>query len=108
MDTTYEFRSRSVGTKVTEEQFARYTQAAGATSLSEWVRAVLDAHLARAPFEQTLMEELWALRFIVLNGLPEIVSAAERPRVAGIILQLKNEADVRKAAKARVLLGETR
>jgi predicted RNA-binding Zn ribbon-like protein len=64
------FRRKSIGTKVSEEEYARLEALAGGRALSEWVREVLlrelDGRQAR-PAEQTLLAEVIALRTIVAN-----------------------------------------
>lgn len=61
------FRTKSIGTKVTEEEFARFEELAAAVgqSRAEWVRARLLAP-ATAGTEVVLAEVL-ALRSILLN-----------------------------------------
>jgi len=67
------FRRKSVGTKVSEEEYARLeTQAlAGGRVMSEWVREVLlrelDGRQAR-PADETVLGEVLALRTILLNA----------------------------------------
>ena len=59
-------RTKSVGTKVTPEEFARLEALAGGERLGEWVRdALLKA--AAPPFETVLLAEVLALRGILLN-----------------------------------------
>ena len=63
-------RPRSVGTKVTQEEFDRFQGCADARhlSLSEWCREVLSAASARPfPTEQAILGEVIALRTIVAN-----------------------------------------
>lgn len=64
------FRRKSIGTKVSEEEYAQLEALAGGRALSEWVREVLlrelDGRQAR-PAEQTLLVEVLALRTILLN-----------------------------------------
>ena len=63
-------RPRSVGTKVTQEEFDRLQGCADAKrlSLSEWCREVLLAASARPfPTEQAILGEVIALRTIVAN-----------------------------------------
>lgn len=63
-------RTRSVGTKITEEEFVRL-QACAATnrlSLSEWCREVLlVASTQGSPADQAILAEVIALRTIVAN-----------------------------------------
>lgn len=64
------FRRKSIGTKVSEEEYARLEALAGDRALGEWVREVLlrelDGGQAR-PAEQTVLAEVLALRTILLN-----------------------------------------
>jgi len=59
-------RTRAIGTKVTEEEYARIAALAGAQTISEWARAaLLDA--AAPASEPLVLAEVLALRAIVLN-----------------------------------------
>lgn len=65
-------RSHSIGTKVTEEEFARLEACAAARglSVSEWFRQVVLAaadNSLGSPREQTILAEVIALRTIVVN-----------------------------------------
>jgi len=64
------FRRKSIGTKVSEEEYARLEALAGGRAMSEWVREVLlrelDGRQAR-PADETLLAEVLALRTILLN-----------------------------------------
>jgi hypothetical protein len=59
-------RTKSIGTKVTDEEYARLEALAGAQTISEWVRAVL-LKAAAPSAEPILLAELLALRTILLN-----------------------------------------
>ena len=65
------FRRKSIGTKVSEEEYARLEALAGGRAMSEWVREVLlrelDGGQAR-PADETLLAEVLALRTILLNA----------------------------------------
>ena len=65
------FRRKSIGTKVSEEEYARLEALAGGRALGEWVREVLlrevDGRQAR-PADETLLAEVLALRTILLNA----------------------------------------
>jgi hypothetical protein len=72
-------RSRSVGTKVTEDEYHRLVAASQSRglNLSEWSReALLRATVADLPTaaEQTLLAELLALRTIVGNLMYQLTS----------------------------------
>jgi hypothetical protein len=64
------FRRKSIGTKVSEEEYAQLEALAGGRALGEWVREVLlrelDGRQAK-PAEETLLAEVLALRTILLN-----------------------------------------
>ena len=72
-------RTRTVSTKVTEDDYALFAQLAGDLSVGEWVRevllkAVLSERTAEA--HRTILGELLALRKILLN-LQFTVAAGE-------------------------------
>jgi hypothetical protein len=104
----YKKRMISVTAKVNENQYARLRAAAGEKSMAEWIRQVIEFELDRKPFEEQLLAELWALRYIVLNGLPAVAGESDRTAVSAVIFALKTEADEKKADKAKALLGLTR
>jgi hypothetical protein len=64
------FRRKSIGTKVSEEEYVRLEALAGGRALGEWVREVLlrelDGKQARSA-EETVLAEVLALRTILLN-----------------------------------------
>lgn len=61
-------RTKSIGTKVTPEEYARIQTLAGEQPMSEWVRAVLlKAAESPAGADSTVLAELLALRAILLN-----------------------------------------
>ena len=67
-------RTKSIGTKVTEEEYARLEALVGASgrNMSEWVRDVLLAGLESKAAEgtnATVLTELLGLRTILLNLL---------------------------------------
>ena len=59
-------RTKSIGTKVTDEEYARLEGLAGEQTISEWVRVVL-LKAAAPSAEPILLAELLALRTILLN-----------------------------------------
>jgi hypothetical protein len=75
-------RTRSVGTKLTEEEYRRLESKAAERGLTvgEWVREVLletgqgAKPPAASPTEQVLLAELIALRTIVLNLVYDLAS----------------------------------
>src|SRR5580658_7017401 len=74
-------RTRSVGTKISDEEYARLEASAAESGLTvgEWCREVLlkasgqPAPLA-TPTEETLLSELLALRTILLNLFYDVAS----------------------------------
>jgi hypothetical protein len=71
-------RTKSIGTKVTDDEYARLEALAGGQSLSEWTREILLKAAARQAAEQVVLAELLALRTIVLN-LHFAVATGEAP-----------------------------
>jgi len=64
------FRRKSIGTKVSEEEYARLEALAQGRTMSEWVREVLLGELEgkpARPAEETLLAEVLGLRTILLN-----------------------------------------
>jgi len=65
------FRRKSIGTKVSEEEYAQLEALAGGRAMSEWAREVLlrelDGRQAR-PADETLLADVLALRTILLNA----------------------------------------
>ena len=60
-------RTKSIGTKVTPEEYARIQTLAGEQPISEWVRAALLRAENASPFDSIVLAELLALRTILLN-----------------------------------------
>ncbi len=64
------FRRKSIGTKVSEEEYAQLKALAGGRAMSEWAREVLlrelEGQQAR-PADETVLAEVLALRTILLN-----------------------------------------
>ena len=74
-------RTRSVGTKISDEEYARLEASAAESGLTvgEWCREVLlkaSGHPAplATPTEETLLSELLALRTILLNLFYDVAS----------------------------------
>ena len=75
-----EKRTRSAGTKLTEGEYERLERAAQARGLKlgEWVREVLlEACEPASRAEQAVLEEVLALRTIVLNVVYELAAGEE-------------------------------
>ena len=65
------FRRKSIGTKVSEEEYAQLEALAGGRAMSEWVREVLLRELSgnqARPADETVLAEVLALRTILLNA----------------------------------------
>jgi hypothetical protein len=108
-------RTKSIGTKVSEEEFARLEQAAQKASktLGEWCREVMLGSANGQPANgnggnlgsEALMAEVVALRAILLNVL---FKQANGERLTSEEMQrLIDRADSDKFKKARERLGQT-
>jgi hypothetical protein len=91
-------RSKSVGTKVTEDEYARLVRLAQGQTLSEWVREVLLAMVTSRPADEVLLAEVLALRTIVLN-LHFALASGETP-TADAMKRLIERTDEEKMRKA--------
>lgn len=60
-------RTKSIGTKVTPEEYARIQSLVGDQPVSEWVRAVLLKAADPPATDATVLAEVLALRTILLN-----------------------------------------
>ena len=60
-------RTKSIGTKVTPEEYARIQALAGEQPVSEWVRAALLRATDASPTDSIVLAELLALRTILLS-----------------------------------------
>jgi hypothetical protein len=60
-------RTKSIGTKVTPDEYARIQALAGEQPVSEWVRAALLRASDASPTNSIVLAELLALRTILLN-----------------------------------------
>src|SRR5260370_38633196 len=60
-------RTKSISTKVTDEEYALFEALAGEQTISEWVRDVLLKATKPNTGEQTVLAEVLALRTIRLN-----------------------------------------
>lgn len=62
------FRTKSVSTKVSDEEYAQFEALAGGQTISEWTRDVLLKAAKPNTSEQIVLAELIALRTILLNA----------------------------------------
>jgi hypothetical protein len=60
-------RTKSISTKVTDEEYAQFEALAGGQTISEWARDVLLKATKANASEQTVLAEVLALRTILLN-----------------------------------------
>jgi len=91
-------RTKSISTKVTEEEYAQVEALASDQTISEWVRDALLKAAEPSPAEQTIVEELLALRMILINIL---FSFANREALTDAAMDdIINRADAGKSAKA--------
>ncbi len=91
-------RSKSISTKVTEEEYAQFEALAGDQTISEWTRDALLKAAKPTPAEQTIVAELLALRMILMNILFTIAS---REQLTSTDMdEIIKRADAGKLAKA--------
>lgn len=64
-------RNKSIGTKVSDDEYAALEKLAEARGLTlgEWLRELVLAELIAHPAEQTILGEILAMRAILLNAL---------------------------------------
>ncbi|HEV2112771.1 MAG TPA: hypothetical protein VGR50_01405 [Terriglobales bacterium] len=94
-------RTKSLGTKVTEEEYVRLAGLAEGRSLSEWAREVLLRAASEAPHrhaDEVLLAEVIGLRTILLNVLYRLVNGEKL--TAQEMQQLIERADGEKQKKA--------
>jgi hypothetical protein len=60
-------RTKSISTKVTDEEYSQFEALAGEQTISEWARNVLLNATKPNAREQTVLAEVLALRTILLN-----------------------------------------
>ena len=97
-------RTKSISTKVTDEEYAQFETLAGEQTISEWARDVLLKAAKPNAGEQTVLAEVLALRMILLN-LHFAVSQGQTP-TAEEMQKLIERADQNKLGKARQRLAE--
>ena len=91
-------RTKSISTKVTEEEYAQFEVRAGDQTISEWARETLLRAAKPSPAEQTIVAELLALRMILMNILFSI--ANREPLTSTAMDDIIKRADAGKLAKA--------
>ena len=97
-------RTKSISTKVTDEEYALFEALAGEQTISEWVRDVLLKATKPNTGEQTVLAEVLALRTILLNI--HFAVSQGRTLAAEEMQQLIERADQNKLSKARQRLAE--
>jgi hypothetical protein len=97
-------RTKSISTKVTDEEYAQFEALAGGQTISEWARDVLLQATKPNAGEQTVLAEVLALRTILLN-LHFAVSQGQT-LTAEEMQQFIVRADQNKLSKARQRLAE--
>jgi len=97
-------RTKSISTKVTDEEYAQFEALAGEQTISEWAREVLLKATKPNAGEQTLLAEVLALRTILLNL--HFAASQGQTVTAKEMQQLIERADQNKLSKARKRLAE--
>jgi hypothetical protein len=97
-------RTKSISTKVTDEEYAQLEALAGEQTISEWARDVLLKATKPNTDAQTILSEVLALRTILLN-MHFAVSQGQTP-TAEEMRELIQRADQDKLRKARERLAE--
>ncbi len=97
-------RTKSISTKVTDEEYAQFEALAGEQTISEWTRDVLLKATKPNAGEQTVLAELLALRTILLNM--HFAVSEGQTLTAEEMQQLIERADQNKLSKARQRLAE--
>ena len=97
-------RTRSISTKVTDEEYAQFEALAGEQTISEWARDVLLKATKPNAGEQTVLAEVLALRTILLNT--HFAISQGQTLTAEEMRQLIERADQNKLTKARERLAE--
>jgi len=98
------FRTKSISTKVTDEEYAQFEALAGEQTISEWAREVLLKATKPSAGEQTVLAEILALRTILLNV--HFAVSQGQTLTAQEMQQLIARADQNKLSKARQRLAE--
>jgi hypothetical protein len=99
------YRSRSITTKVTAEEYELLKGRAAPHTVSEWLHHVLLRSLSGEPAHQVLLAEVLALRVILLNVQFGMASGAALS--ADAMRDLIDRADREKVTRAHALLADT-
>ena len=96
-------RTKSISTKVTEEEYSKFEALAGKQTVSEWARDVLSKAVRPHTYEQTILAEVLALRTVLLNlffklaraervtedGMHQIIELAEADKLKKALLRIQ-------------------
>jgi len=96
-------RTKSIGTKVTAEEYARIQTLAGDQPVSEWVRAALLRAAEAQVTDSVVLAELLALRTILLNLHFTVCRGA--PMTTDTMRDLIERADQEKLQQAHARLA---
>jgi hypothetical protein len=91
-------RSKCLSTKVTPDEYAMFEAVAAEQRVSAWARDALLRTVKQPPAEQVLLEEVLALRTMLLNL--QFAVAAGTPPTAEEMHRLIQRADAEKAQQA--------
>ena len=91
-------RTKSISTKVTEEEYAKFQALAGDRTISEWARDVLLKAVRPNTCENAILAEVLALRTVLLNLFFKLANAERIP--ADEMQHLIDRADADKLKKA--------
>ena len=97
-------RTKSISTKVTDEEYALFGALAGGQTISEWARDVLLKATKPNAGEQTVLAEVLAMRTILLNM--HFAISQRKTLTVEEMQQLIERADQNKLSKARERLAE--
>jgi hypothetical protein len=91
-------RTKSIGTKLTAEEYAQIVRVADGRTLSEWLRDVLLGMVAPQPAHHVLLAEVLALRTMLLNL--QFAVASGEPLTTDAMKRLIDRADEEKYRRA--------
>lgn len=96
-------RTKSISTKVSEEEYVQFEKLAGGQTISEWTRDVLLKAATQNINEQIVLAEVIALRTILLNAFYK--QAQGETLTADEMQRLIERADQDKSRKAQERLS---
>jgi len=98
-------RNRSIGTKVSEEEFARLEKLAEARglTLSEWLRELALAELTAHPADEIILAEVLGLRMLFLNTVQALGKNGEltTEQLRKLIERVDGEKQAKAAARLK-------